>query len=48
MADKAALEKKKKETIIDLAKYLEKRVRVKFSGGRESSGILKGNFILRF
>jgi U6 snRNA-associated Sm-like protein LSm7 len=42
MADKATLEKRKKETILDLAKYLEKRVRVKFSGGRETSGILKG------
>lgn len=43
MADnKAMLEKRKKETIIDLAKYLDKRVRVKFSGGRESCGILKG------
>jgi U6 snRNA-associated Sm-like protein LSm7 len=42
MADKANLEKRKKETILDLAKYLEKRVRVKFSGGREASGILKG------
>ena len=44
MADnKSMAEKRKKETIIDLAKYLDKRVRVKFSGGRESCGILKGN-----
>ncbi|KAL4216816.1 Sm-like protein lsm7 [Mactra antiquata] len=35
-------EKKKKETILDLLKYLEKPIRVKFSGGREASGILKG------
>jgi len=35
-------EKKKKETILDLSKYLEKPIRVKFSGGREASGILKG------
>ncbi|XP_052786183.1 U6 snRNA-associated Sm-like protein LSm7, partial [Mya arenaria] len=35
-------EKKKKETILDLSKYLEKAIRVKFSGGREASGILKG------
>lgn len=28
-------EKKKKETILDLAKYLDKTIRVKFSGGRE-------------
>ena len=47
MADKALLEKRKKETIIDLAKYLDKRVRVKFSGGRESCGILKGESIFK-
>merc|ERR1712226_92205 len=35
-------EKKKKETILDLNKYLDKPIRVKFSGGREASGILKG------
>lgn len=35
-------EKKKKETILDLQKYLDKKIRVKFSGGREASGILKG------
>ncbi|ELU14316.1 hypothetical protein CAPTEDRAFT_142894, partial [Capitella teleta] len=35
-------EKKKKETILDLSKYLDKPVRVKFSGGREACGILKG------
>lgn len=28
-------EKKKKESILDLAKYLDKQIRVKFSGGRE-------------
>ena len=28
-------EKKKKETILDLSKYLDKPIRVKFSGGRE-------------
>ena len=28
-------EKKKKETILNLAKYMDKPVRVKFSGGRE-------------
>ncbi len=37
-------EKKKKETILDLGKYLDKKIRVKFSGGREASGVLKGNF----
>ena len=35
-------EKKKKESILDLRKYLDKCIRVKFSGGREASGILKG------
>ncbi|XP_050532783.1 U6 snRNA-associated Sm-like protein LSm7 [Daktulosphaira vitifoliae] len=37
-----APEKKKKESILDLTRYLEKAIRVKFSGGREVSGILKG------
>ena len=35
-------EKRKKESILDLSKYLEKGVRIKFAGGRECSGILKG------
>ncbi|KAL7288776.1 U6 snRNA-associated Sm-like protein LSm7 [Trichogramma pretiosum] len=35
-------EKKRKESILDLSKYLEKNIRVKFAGGREASGILKG------
>lgn len=35
-------EKKRKESILDLSKYLEKNIRVKFAGGREVSGILKG------
>lgn len=35
-------EKKKKETILDLTRYLDKKIRVKFSGGREVSGMLKG------
>ncbi|VDL99893.1 unnamed protein product [Schistocephalus solidus] len=35
-------EKKRKESIIDLSKYLDKRIRVKFTGGREATGILKG------
>ena len=30
-----AQQQKKKESIIDLAKYMDKSVRVKFSGGRE-------------
>jgi U6 snRNA-associated Sm-like protein LSm7 len=35
-------EKKRKESILDLSKYLEKNIRVKFAGGREAEGILKG------
>lgn len=35
-------EKRKKESILDLSKYLEKNIRVKFAGGREAAGILKG------
>uniref|UniRef100_A0A1I8P0H9 U6 snRNA-associated Sm-like protein LSm7 n=1 Tax=Stomoxys calcitrans TaxID=35570 RepID=A0A1I8P0H9_STOCA len=35
-------EKRRKESILDLSKYLEKQIRVKFAGGREASGILKG------
>ena len=38
----ASKEKKRKETILDLSKYLDKTIKVKFSGGREASGILKG------
>jgi hypothetical protein len=32
-------EKKKKESIVDLAKYLDKPIRVKFQGGREGQGV---------
>ncbi|KAF7273034.1 U6 snRNA-associated Sm-like protein LSm7 [Rhynchophorus ferrugineus] len=35
-------EKKRKESILDLSKYLEKTIRVKFAGGREARGVLKG------
>ncbi|XP_017461601.1 PREDICTED: U6 snRNA-associated Sm-like protein LSm7 [Rhagoletis zephyria] len=35
-------EKRRKESILDLSKYLEKQIRVKFAGGREAAGILKG------
>ncbi|VVC34402.1 Sm-like protein Lsm7,LSM domain, eukaryotic/archaea-type,LSM domain [Cinara cedri] len=38
----AVPERKKKESIIDLTRYLEQVVRVKFTGGREVSGTLKG------
>ncbi|XP_067933266.1 U6 snRNA-associated Sm-like protein LSm7 [Watersipora subatra] len=34
--------KPKKESILAVLKYLDKAVRVKFVGGREVSGILKG------
>ena len=33
---------KKKATVLDMSKYLDKSVRVKFMGGREVVGILKG------
>jgi hypothetical protein len=45
MSERTQGDKKKKETILDLGKYLDKKIRVKFSGGREASGILKGNSI---
>lgn len=32
----------KKETVLDLGKFIDKSVRVKLSGGREVTGILKG------
>ncbi len=35
-------EKRKKESILEMSKFLEKSVRIKFAGGRECSGILKG------
>ncbi|KNZ62440.1 small nuclear ribonucleoprotein [Puccinia sorghi] len=35
-------DKPKREAILDLAKFADKRVRVKFMGGREITGILKG------
>ncbi|KAL4401626.1 U6 snRNP-associated protein Lsm7 [Malassezia pachydermatis] len=35
-------EKPKKEAILNLAKYVDKQIRVKFSGGREVVGTLKG------
>lgn len=31
-----------KESVIDLSGYVDKKVRVKFVGGREVSGLLKG------
>jgi U6 snRNA-associated Sm-like protein LSm7 len=35
--------KQESKNILDLDKYLNKKVRVKFSGGREVTGILKGS-----
>lgn len=35
-------EKRRKEPIMDLSKFVDKNIRVKFAGGREASGILKG------
>ncbi|KAH9986208.1 hypothetical protein BJV74DRAFT_775099 [Russula compacta] len=36
------LDKPKREAILDLAKYVDARIRVKFTGGREVTGVLKG------
>ncbi|KAL2220800.1 hypothetical protein M432DRAFT_241096 [Thermoascus aurantiacus ATCC 26904] len=35
-------EKPRKENILDLTKYMDKEVNVKFNGGREITGTLKG------
>ncbi|KAM7201407.1 Like-Sm (LSM) domain containing protein [Naviculisporaceae sp. PSN 640] len=35
-------ERPKKENILDLKKYMDQRINVKFNGGREVSGTLKG------
>jgi len=35
-------ERKKREAILDLSKYVNERIRVKFTGGRQVTGILKG------
>lgn len=45
--------KGKREAILDLSKYVNERIRVKFTGGREVTGILKGydqllNLVLDF
>jgi len=34
--------KPKREAILDLSKYVDQRIRVKFTGGREVTGVLKG------
>lgn len=35
-------ERPKKEAILDLTKYIDQKIRVKFAGGREVFGVLKG------
>ncbi|KAJ2159262.1 Sm-like protein lsm7 [Coemansia sp. RSA 552] len=35
--------KKKRDAIFDLKKYTDKSIRVKFMGGREVTGVLKGS-----
>ncbi|CAA93428.1 U6 snRNA-associated Sm-like protein LSm7 [Caenorhabditis elegans] len=34
--------KRKKESVVDLTRFLDKEIRVKFQGGREASGVLRG------
>ncbi|KAJ2856649.1 U6 snRNP-associated protein Lsm7 [Coemansia erecta] len=41
--DRDQKEKKKRDAIFDLKKYSDKRIRVKFMGGREVTGVLKGS-----
>lgn len=36
------MDKPKREAILDLSKYVNERIRVKFTGGREVTGVLKG------
>ncbi|KIK64913.1 hypothetical protein GYMLUDRAFT_240268 [Collybiopsis luxurians FD-317 M1] len=38
----ASADKPKREAILDLSKYVNERIRVKFTGGREVTGSLKG------
>ena len=40
------VQKKPRENIVDMAKYIDKSIRVKFGGGREVVGILKGQDML--
>ncbi|KAG8934283.1 Sm-like protein lsm7 [Tulasnella sp. 419] len=35
-------DKPRREAILDLGKYVNQRIRVKFTGGREVTGLLKG------
>jgi U6 snRNA-associated Sm-like protein LSm7 len=41
-SSQASVDKPKREAILDLSKYVNERIRVKFTGGREVTGILKG------
>ncbi|CAA7262119.1 unnamed protein product [Cyclocybe aegerita] len=38
----ASADKPRREAILDLSKYVDERIRVKFTGGREVTGTLKG------
>ncbi|OZJ04658.1 U6 snRNA-associated Sm-like protein LSm7 [Bifiguratus adelaidae] len=38
----SASERPKKESILDMSKYMDQQIRVKFAGGREVIGTLKG------
>ncbi|SPQ19752.1 8682a642-1ad9-4d42-9713-68ae6ded47ca [Thermothielavioides terrestris] len=40
--DAGSKERPKKENILDLKKYMDQRITVKFNGGREATGVLKG------
>jgi len=42
MPEKDDATRKKKESIVDLSRFIDKKIRVKFQGGREASGVLKG------
>lgn len=41
-SERPASERPKKEAILDLTKYIDTKIRVKFAGGREVFGVLKG------
>uniref|UniRef100_A0A7E4VIG4 Sm domain-containing protein n=1 Tax=Panagrellus redivivus TaxID=6233 RepID=A0A7E4VIG4_PANRE len=34
--------RKKKESVVELSRFIDQRIRVKFQGGREACGVLKG------
>lgn len=36
------MDKPKREAILDLSRYTNEKIRVKFTGGREVTGVLKG------